>query len=588
MLGLLHLWLWLKNRSHIRFLLSCIMAMSAGANALLELALMHAQSTHSYALILQTQVTFVYLLLMTLVWLIRVQLGDHQRWLAYTIAVLWSLALVFNFLSPGSLIYEQVTEIHRSMTFWGEQYNVGYGPPNIWNLLSNIAVVLIILYVIINSRNAWQQGEKRRAISLGGSIVLFLVLGGTNAVLVDNGILRTPYMISFSYLAIVLAMSYELVSQAIQVPLLTRTVVENQKRWQDLLDNIQLAVIVVNTEGVITYANPFLQRLTGYAEKDLIQQYVGKLLPVTERQTLPERLKSAMVAGPRPHSQWRIICASGKERYLAWSTVRQFGSDGQVTGFVGVGTDITEQIQTQHDLRQIQQEVERITRANMLGELASTLAHELNQPLAAILSNAQAARRMLSADKLEQQMLFEILDDIVRDDKRASEVIHGLRSMLQHNEPIRGEHAVADIVREVMQIVDIEAQAQGIVLKLTMSADLPPICVNKVEIQQVVMNLIINALRVQKTVSQDGRNVHIQVVVQDDMIQFQVRDHGPGIKEEDVEKIFKPFFTTHREGLGMGLALSKRIVEAHGGKIRAENHPEGGALFTFTIPVVAK
>ena len=586
MMGLLHVLLCFKDRRNPSYYFSTLMAMSAGSSAIFELALLQAQSTEAYAQLLKLEVTSIYVLLIPMVWLVSIQLGSYQRWLAYVITAIWSVALVFNFLSPGSLVYEQVSEINRSMTFWGEHYGVGSGPANPWNMLANLGVVLIIVYVILVARKAWQQGSQRRAITLGGSIVVFMLLAGTHSMLVDNGIVSTPYMVSFAYLAIVLAMSYELVDQAIQVPVLNREIAINQKRWQDLLENVQLAVIAVDNDGIITYANPYLQKLTGYSEPELIQKYAAMLLPAAEQASLRDRLQQALLEGPRPHSQWRIVCASGEERYLVWSSVRQFDSEGRVAGLVSVGTDITDQLQAQHELQQSQQEMERILRANLLGELASTLAHELNQPLAAILSNAQAARRMLAKNKLEETMLAEILDDIVRDDKRAGEVIHGVRAMLRHGEVSREQLAVSDIVDEVVRIVKTEADTQGIRLTLTMAPELPPVQVNKIEIQQVLMNLIVNAMRIQQAKPRQERFVHVQVTSENDQINFTVRDRGPGIKTEAMDKIFEPFFTTRREGLGMGLALSRRIVQAHGGRIWAENHPEGGAVFSFTIPVM--
>ena len=586
MLGLLHLWLWLKDRSDYNYLLSTIMALSAGASALVELTLLHTQSIQAYSMLLKGEVTFIYLLLMSMLLLVSSQLGSKQRWLAYVIFVMWSIALIANFVSPGSLVYEQVNEINRSMTFWGEQYGVGFGPANPWNLLANIGVLLIIIYVIINARKAWLRGEQRRAVILGGSIVVFLLLAGTHSMLVDSGIVNTPYMVSFAYLAIVLAMSYELISQAIQVPLLTREIATNQQRWQNLLDKVQLAVIAVGVDGRITYANPYLQQLTGYSEQELIQQPAAMLLPTAEQKGIQDRLHQALAQGPRPHSQWHIVCATGEERYLAWSSVRQFDADGRVTGRVSIGADITEQLKAQRDLQQTQFEMERIVRANLLGELASTMAHELNQPLAAILSNAQAARRMLAADKLDATVLDEILEDIVRDDKRAGEVIHGLRALFRRGEVSRESFVVDDMITEVIRMLKSELETEAIQLELAITPNLPQLYANKIEIQQVIMNLVINAIRIQRGMPKDQRVINIQAASDDNLLTLIVRDHGPGIQGMAMDKVFEPFFTTRREGLSMGLALSRRIVQAHGGNIQVENDPEGGAVFTVTIPLI--
>ena len=587
MLGLLHLLLWIKNRNNTSYLLSTIMAISAGAGAIIELALLQTTAIQTYSELLQLEVTFIYLLLISLVWLVSIQLDSYQRWLAGVIIAIWSVALIVNFVSPGSLVYEQVEEINRSRSFWGEFYSVGSGPANPWNLLANIGVVLIIIYVIINSMKAWQRGEQRRAVRLGGSIVVFMLLAGTHSMLVDNGIINTPYMVSFFYLAIILAMSYELVSQAIQAPLLALEVEANQKRWQDLLENVQLAVIAVNSKGMITYANPYLQNLTGYTEDELAQKHATMLLPDAEQKVLQDRLQQALESGPRPHSQWRIKCATGEERHLSWSSIRQFDTDGSVAGLVSIGSDITEQIKAQLDLQHTQLEMERMARVNIMGELASTMAHELNQPLAAILSNAQAARRMLASNKLEHNEFVEILDDIVRDDKRASEVIHGLRALLRRGEISRELFPVNDCLNEVLRLLKGELDANNIKLQLDIAAELPALYANRVEIQTVMINLIMNAIGIQSNNAEHDRFVHILIGLSDGMIKIEINDNGPGIKPDEIDKIFQPFFTTRRDGMGMGLALSRRIIEAHSGSIKVENQPTGGAKFIFSIPVTA-
>ena len=588
MLGIMHLLLWLKDHSKCSYLLSALMALGATGSAITELLLFNTTSVNTYQTLLQWEVLFVYTLLMPMIWLVALELDASQRILASVIVAMWSTALIINFVSPGSLVFTHVEEIKRQTTFWGESFRVGMGPANPWNLLANIAVVLILIYVVGASIKAWRRSEHRQAIVIGGSIVIFLLFGGVHSMLVDNGIIATPYMVSFAYLAIVIAMSYEMVSQAIQVPVLTREVAARQKRWQDLLDNVQLAVIAVDKDGIITYVNPFLQKLSGYPENELMHKSVAKLIPASEQEKLKSRLLHAIEAGPPPHSNWRIINASGKEHHLAWSTVRQFNPDGNITGLISVGVDITDQLKAQNALRHTQQEMERMMRVNLLGELASSLAHELNQPLAAILSNAQAARRMQANNKLEPKVLDEILGDIVRDNKRAREVIHGLRAFLRLGQIKRENITIDAIVAEVLRIVQSEINAQHIQLELDITSDSPLIYGNKIEIQQVLLNLIVNAIRIQHENPEDQRFIDIRATPHGNMMQFEVRDNGPGINAEDIDKIFKPFFTTSHEGLGMGLALSRRIVEAHGGRIWAENNPENGAILKFLIPLVSK
>lgn len=475
-LSLLHVFLWIKNRNVIAYLLSALMALSASAIAITELSLLHSQSIVTYQLLMQWLNVFIYLLIIPMVWLVYVRLNNSQRWLAQVITAMWSVSLIFNFTSPGSLVFEHVDKIEQHTTYWGEQYSVAIGPANPWVLLANIAVVLILIYVIIASIRAWRRDEQQQAIIIGGGIVVFMLFAGIHSMLVDNGIVTTPYMVSFAYLAIVVAMSYELVNQALQVPMLKREVVANEKRWQ----------------------------------------------------------------------------------------------------------------KAQVDLQHTQLEMERMMRVTILGELASALAHELNQPLAAILSNAQAARRLQLKNKLEPDELLEILDDIVRDDKRAGEVIHGLRTLLRRGEVKKTKSPVNAIVQDALRIINSEIEVQGIKLELDLAENMPEIVANQVELQQVIINLVLNAIRIQSDNLNGEQLIYIKVGLLEGMIMFQVRDNGPGINQADMDKVFQPFFSTRSNGLGMGLTLSRRIVDAHGGQIWAENHEEGGAIINFTIPVATK
>ena len=322
MLAAMHCLFWANNRREIAYLLSVVMTLSAGALAITELSLLHTQSIPAFQLLMQWSNVFVYMLVIPMVWIVHLQLDDSQRWLALTITVMWSVSIIFNFVSPGSLVYEHIDEIIQKTTFWGEKFSVAVGPENPWVWLSNATVLLILVYVIIASIKAWRRGAKRRGIIIGGSIVVFLLFGGTHAILVDNGVLATPYMVSFAYLAIVLAMSYELVANAMLAPKLTQEVATNHKRWMDLLNNVQLAIIATDPKGVVTYHNPFFTKVTGYSTKELHNRAIIELLPENERAALQLRIDKAVQSGPRPQSQWTIVCASGELRRFEWSSVQ--------------------------------------------------------------------------------------------------------------------------------------------------------------------------------------------------------------------------------------------------------------------------
>ncbi|WP_455210301.1 sensor histidine kinase, partial [Kaarinaea lacus] len=393
------------------------------------------------------------------------------------------------------------------------------------------------------------------------------------------------YMVSFAYLAMVMAMSFDMVSDAVRVPQLTQEIKINEKRWRDLLENVHLAVIAINPKGFISYTNPFFEKLSGYSVNSLRDKALVTLIPEDERKEFTARLEQATKTGPRPHSQWTIVCASGEQRQLAWSSVRQNDNNGEFAGILAVGADITDRLNAQRELQQSQRELERLTRASMLGELASALAHELNQPLAAILSNSQAALRFMENDQVDLNELREILQDIVRDDKHAGEIIHSMRNMLRKGEIKREKFDIKHALDEVVTMLHNEFDDLSIRVDIDLAEDLPLLEAGRVEIQQVLMNLLLNSERALLSMPEKQRYIGINARYEDNMIIVTVSDRGSGIDPGDFPNIFTAFYSTKYAGIGMGLAICKRIVDAHGGKIWAENNPLGGAVIIFTLPV---
>jgi PAS domain S-box-containing protein len=387
----------------------------------------HARSVSAYASLLQWEVLFVYTLLVPMIWFVYVRLGTARRWLAGIISLIWTMLLVINFASPGSLVYLQIDTLVQHETYLGESFAVALGTPNPWNELANLGVLLIIFYTLDAALRSWRQGVRLPAVNTGGSIVTFLLFAGIQTMLVDHGVIATPYTVSFSFLAIVAALSYELVANVVHVRHYEQQLALGEERWQIFLANVELAVVEIDAAGNINFVNPFLEHITGYTSADLIGRLASDLVAPAERKEFASRLQEAFQTGPRPRSTWTLLSATGEPRKLLWSTVRINHPDGSPAGIFSIGEDITEQLKTQMDLHNAQREMERLARANMLGELTSALAHELNQPLTAILSNAQAARRFMQHAPPDMEEVREIIDDIIHDDKHAGHVIHSLR-----------------------------------------------------------------------------------------------------------------------------------------------------------------
>jgi signal transduction histidine kinase len=239
------------------------------------------------------------------------------------------------------------------------------------------------------------------------------------------------------------------------------------------------------------------------------------------------------------------------------------------------------------EMQRLRQELAHIGRVSAMGELTASLAHELNQPLTAILNNAQVAQQLLqSGDPGDRLEMREILDDIVADDKRAAGLIHRLRLLLQKGDLEFASLDLNGIVGEVAWLVRHDALLRNVSLRLAFDPDLPAVRGDRVQLQQVVLNLVLNALEAMRAPRADPRTLVIRTAPEGvAAVCVAVQDSGPGIDEKDRDRMFAPLYTTKPGGLGMGLAIARTIVGAHGGQLAARNNADGGATFQFILPV---
>jgi signal transduction histidine kinase len=237
--------------------------------------------------------------------------------------------------------------------------------------------------------------------------------------------------------------------------------------------------------------------------------------------------------------------------------------------------------------QRLRQDLAHVGRVSTVGELTASLAHELNQPLTAILANAQAARRILESDRADLTELRAIVGDIVDDDERASEVIRRLRGFLKKGTLERASVDVGQLVGQVARLVAGDAILRNVVIQLELAPGLPPVYGDRVQLQQVVLNLILNGLDAMRDSEVGNRALVLRTArAGPETVEVTVQDSGAGIEKANLDHIFDAFYTTKADGLGMGLAIVRSIVEAHGGRVGARNNPAGGATFSFTLPAV--
>lgn len=246
-----------------------------------------------------------------------------------------------------------------------------------------------------------------------------------------------------------------------------------------------------------------------------------------------------------------------------------------------MAADVTERNEAQAKLVRTQAELAHASRVTMLGQLAASIAHEVNQPLAAIVTYGRSGRRWLAREAPGAREVADCLDHVVSNGTRAADVIGRIRSLARSDTPPAERLVMRELIEETIALV--RREAQGTVIGLEAGDDLPDGFGDKVQVQQVVINLLINAIQAMAETAVEDRILRVAVTVADERLHVAVSDRGPGMAEP--AKVFNPFFTTRADGMGMGLSICQSIIEAHGGRISAANNADGGATFTFTLPI---
>ncbi|PYJ12242.1 MAG: histidine kinase, partial [Verrucomicrobia bacterium] len=282
--------------------------------------------------------------------------------------------------------------------------------------------------------------------------------------------------------------------------------------------------------------------------------------------------------------EYRLRRHDGEYRWLLDTGTPRFDAEGVFLGYIGSCIDIGERKQAELDHQLQNTELARVGRVALMGELAASLAHEINNPVGAMVANASAGQRLLARGKLGTTELQELLADIVSDGHRAREVIEGIRNMVRKSEASYARVPISEIITDLARIIRADAIARKISLVTEVDDRAGVVLGDRVQLLQVLLNLTMNAFESLGVVRAEARRVVVRVgPVEEGKICVGVRDTGPGFPDGIVEQLFEPFFSTKAEGTGMGLAIARSIVEAHGGTLSGKNHPDG-ALFTICLP----
>jgi two-component system sensor kinase FixL len=360
---------------------------------------------------------------------------------------------------------------------------------------------------------------------------------------------------------------------------------QREAHLQSVLDTVPDAMIVIDPQGVMQSFSATAERLFGYKPEDVIGQNVSMLMPAPYREQHDGYLRRYLSTGERRIiGIGRLVVGQRKDG----STFPMELSVGEVHSgdrrvFTGFIRDLTERQQTQMRMQELQAEVVHMSRFTALGEMASTLAHELNQPLSAVANYLKGSRRLLASGEANAlPTVAEAVELAMEQALRAGQIIKRLRDFVSRGESVRQIEDLPKLIEEASALALVGVKEMGVHVTFALDPAAEWVFVDKIQIQQVLLNLIRNALEAMQETS--ARDLVLATrVVEEDMIELSVADTGPGIAPEIAAQLFQPFITTKAQGMGVGLSISRTIVEAHGGRLWVEPNPGGGTIFRLTL-----
>ena len=722
-MALPHLFIGLKGRAWEN-LLFAIAALGVAGVGFGELAIMHSQTPEEIGRAIQLTHIPLFFLIVAILGFVRTYFGTGRLWLGLAVVGVRVALLVINFTFPPNVNFLEITGLRR-FDFLGETVSMPAGVVGSGTILGQVGSLIMIIFVIDASITLWRRGTaegRRRAVVVGGSIALFILVSAGLAALTHRNIIQLPYLISFPFLAVIVAMCLELSFDILRAAQTARQLHASEAALRESNTQMSLAVSAANLglwvwniprdeiwitqegkklfgfpesepvehEGFVKavheedrpamealirrsfveggeYENEYrivrpggeVRWMAGYGRVELDAQgqpafMRGVTRDITKRKLAEEALRESearfrIVADVAPVMIWMSgpdnegvfynkgwleftgrsvdqelgagwlegvhaedmancleVCGSafrkrepftvefrlrqkdGEYRWLLDTGTPRFESDGTFLGYIGSCIDITERRQAELDHQLQSTELARVGRLAVMGELAASLAHEVNNPLGAMVTNASAGQRLLSHGQLRTDELRELLADIVADGQRAREVIQGIRNMVRKTETTHALVDMKEIIRDLLRIVRADATARKVSLTAEVDENAGVVMANRVQLLQVLLNLTMNAFEALSIMRAETRRVIIRADrVQNGKICVSVRDTGPGFPSGLADQLFEPFFSTKTEGTGMGLAIARSIIEAHGGTLSAENCAEGGARFLICLPEAA-
>jgi PAS domain S-box-containing protein len=363
----------------------------------------------------------------------------------------------------------------------------------------------------------------------------------------------------------------------------------SEERFRLLVEGIaDYAIFMLDPAGFVTSWNSGAERIKGYRAQEIIGQHFSCFFGDEDlRKGRPAMtLREAIAAGRFEDNGWRLRKDGSRfQANVILTALRD--QQGELIGFAKITRDLTESLRAEEAVQAAQAELARVVRVSTMGELTASIAHEINQPLASIVNNANASRRILASTAPDLEEVQQAVTDIAEAGTRAAEIISRIRALLRKSVPEKSPLDMNQVIHEVLALISGVLEKQHIAVGIQLRPALPPVLGDRVQMQQVLLNLIMNGIEAMNDILDRPRLLVIRSDARDSALEIAVQDSGTGLDPQHIEHIFDTFFTTKASGMGMGLSISRSIIEAHRGRLWASrDHETQGAIFRFSLPVM--
>ena len=589
-LACLHFLVWFQNRKMWASLAFCVTALSAIYHAASEIGMMYSHSPEEWGKFMQWSHVGSFLALSGTMTFLHFYLGTGRRWLLFFTIGLRFCTLVLNFCFHPNINYLEIRSLRR-ITFLGDEVAVlNEATVNPWMWVAQSCFVFWLIYIVDASIVLWRKGnadERRRAVIVGAGTALFVVVGTGHAVLALNRVIEAPLAASVAIQLMVLAISYELSRDVLRAARLAQELSASEQRLSLAASAAKVVLWEWQVDQDLVWTSSGGRALFDSGSDAFLSfKHFSKTLHPDDRDHVLHAIRRAVETGGSFSLEYRRLMPDGTVRWIAGSGRAGLDPGTGAALMRGVSVDITESRSAKEALRLQREQLSHTLRLATMSQMAASIAHELNQPLTAMINNAGAGRRMMAKGMADNEEIRRILSDITEDGHRAGEVIRGIRGLVRRDEGGRDFITIHDMLAPLRRMISAEALARNASVVEDFEPTLPSVEANSIQMQQVLLNLVMNALDALDMPGATARKVVIKAQTEGTTaLCVSVRDFGPGLPDEGAGKLFEQFYTTKPNGMGMGLVIVRHIVEAHGGSLRAYNEEDGGARFQFRLNV---